>query len=50
MSLFIPFLSPFKPRNKLFYPGFNFIYPNLIFFKYLPFFDIFLKSRFQVSL
>ena len=28
MSLFIPFLGPFKPRNKLFCPGFNFIYPN----------------------
>ena len=25
---FIPFLGPFQPRNNLFCPGFNFIYPN----------------------
>ena len=25
---FISFLGPFQPRNNLFCPGFNFIYPN----------------------
>ena len=25
---FIPLLNPFQPRNNLFCPGFNFIYPN----------------------
>ena len=25
---FLFLLCPFKPRNKLFYPGFNFIYPK----------------------
>ena len=25
---FIPLLGPFQPRNNLFCPGFNFIYPN----------------------
>ena len=25
---FISFLGPFQPRNNLFFPGFNFIYPN----------------------
>ena len=25
---FLFLLGPFKPRNKLFYPGFNFLYPN----------------------
>ena len=24
----IPLLGPFQPRNNLFCPGFNFIYPN----------------------
>ena len=50
MFIFIYILDPFQLRNKLFHPGFNFIYPNLIFFKYLSFFEIFLKSRFPVSL
>ena len=50
MSIFLSFLDLFQLRNKLFCSGFNFIYPNGIFFKYLSFFEIFLKSRFQVSL
>ena len=40
---------PFQHRNNLFRPGFNFIYPTLIFFNYLTFFEIFLKSNFHVS-
>ena len=49
MSLFFHFF-PFQSQNSLFRPGFNFIYHNLIFFNYLKFFEIFLKSRFHVSL
>ena len=36
-------------RNNLFRSGFNFIYPTWIFFTYLLFFEIFLKSLCQVS-
>ena len=50
MSMFLSILDLFQLRNKLFRPGFNFIYHNRIFFKYLSFLEIFLKSRFQVSL
>ena len=50
MSNFLSLLDPFQPQNNLFYPGFYFINPNGILFKYFPFFEIFLKFRFQVSL
>ena len=49
MSIF-SHLFPFQPRNKLFRSGFNFIYHNEIFFKYLPIFGIFLKFHFQFLL
>ena len=44
---FIPLLSPFQPRNKLFCPGFNFIYSNCIFFKYFSIFRNFSKIPFS---
>ena len=47
MSLFHSILDLFQLRNKKFRLGFNFIYPNGIFFKYLSFLEIFLKSRFS---
>ena len=50
MFPFSSLLNPFYLQKTLFRSGFNFIYHNCIFFKYLPFFKIFLKSRFSVSL
>ena len=43
-------LGPFLSRNNLFCPTFSSIYLKWKFFKYLIFFGIFQKSRFQVSL